>query len=292
MPTDGDVAATVNGKPLTKRSVEAVSRRMPPEQVQRMRDDPTQWKTLVDRVALGQELWEAAVAAGVHEDPAVQDTITMTIREVLAGELVQRKGAEGVSDAKLMEAYDKQAVQYGRPQVHALHILVKDKALADDLKAKADGGADFSALATENSTDKGSAAKGGDLGWFDQSRMVKEFADAAFAASAGQILGPIETRFGFHVIKVLEKRDKTPFEDVKADLAVKARREATEAFVNGIKGSLQVVEAGATPPVEGAATGSGPQGSTPNPHGSAVNPHGSGSADADWDFNTPGEKKK
>jgi hypothetical protein len=267
MPTDGEAAATVMGKPLTVRSVDAVARRMQPEQVQRMKDDPKQWESLVERVALGQVLWEEALAAGLADDPGVQDTIQMTVREVLAGELVQRKGAEAVSDANLQAAYDKKAVQYGRPQVKARHILVKDKALADELKAKAEGGGDFAALATEHSTDKGSAAKGGDLGWFDQGRMVKEFSDAAFAASPGQIVGPIESRFGFHVIKVEDKRDKTPFEEVKTELAVQVRREATESFINEKKASLNLVSAGQT----AAPAGSAHQGSA-------------GSAPDEWDF--------
>lgn len=271
MPADGEITATVNGKPLTTRSVEAVARRMPPEQVKRMREDPKQWQSLVDRVALGQVLWEEAIAAGIANDPAMLDTVQMTVREVIAGELVQRKGAEAITEDKLLAAYEKKAVQYGRPQVKARHILVKDKALADELKAKADAGGDFAALATEHSTDKGSAAKGGDLGWFDQSRMVKEFADAAFAATAGQIVGPVESKFGFHVIKVEEKRDKTPFEDVKDDLAVQIRREATEAFINEKKGSLQVLRPGETPPAVGAV-------------GAA--PLGSGH-DGDWDFSAP-----
>jgi len=99
--------------------------------------------------------------------------------------------------------------------VKASHILVKsnnnkDSAKAEALKilAQAKKGDDFGKLATQFSEDKGSAEKGGDLGFFGKGRMVKEFEDAAFAAGVGQIVGPVETQFGFHIIKVSDKKSE------------------------------------------------------------------------------------
>jgi peptidylprolyl isomerase/peptidyl-prolyl cis-trans isomerase D len=98
-------------------------------------------------------------------------------------------------------------------QVKASHILIdfgsdKDaaKVEADKLYARAKKGDDFATLARENSKDPGSAVNGGDLGFFGKGRMVKPFEDAAFAASVGQVVGPVESQFGYHIIKVTDKQ--------------------------------------------------------------------------------------
>ncbi|MFP4527144.1 MAG: peptidylprolyl isomerase [Candidatus Kapaibacterium sp.] len=101
------------------------------------------------------------------------------------------------------------------PAVKASHILIrfgndKDSALAvtKDVLRKAKAGEDFATLASEYSQDPGSAARGGDLGWFSEGEMVQPFNDAAFAAKPGEITGPVETQFGYHIIKV-ENRQST-----------------------------------------------------------------------------------
>lgn len=119
-------------------------------------------------------------------------------------------------------------------QVHAQHILLrlnpgaaedeakKVEARAEELKKKAEKG-DFAKLANQNSEDPGSKAKGGDLGFFAHDRMVKEFADAAFAAPVGKVIGPVKTNYGYHLIKVLEKRpaEEANFDKQKIEVAQK-----------------------------------------------------------------------
>ncbi len=99
--------------------------------------------------------------------------------------------------------------------VKASHILVKfndnkDSAKAEAVKflARAKKGEDFAKMATELSEDKGSAEKGGDLGFFGKGRMIKEFEEAAFAAKVGDVVGPVETQFGYHVIKIVDKKSE------------------------------------------------------------------------------------
>ncbi|NTW50256.1 MAG: peptidylprolyl isomerase, partial [Chlorobiales bacterium] len=119
---------------------------------------------------------------------------------------------EEYSEVKLFKV---RAIETGDPVAKALHILIKPKgntkadsvamlsearALMDRVKA----GEDFSAIAREVSEDPGSAQNGGDLGWFGKGRMVKEFEEAVFKAKPGDILGPIQTQFGVHIIKVLD----------------------------------------------------------------------------------------
>lgn len=101
-------------------------------------------------------------------------------------------------------------------EVHARHILVRTEAEAQELKAKLDAGADFAELAKEYSLD-GSAQNGGDLGYFGKGRMVQPFEDAAFALEPGEISEPVQTQFGYHLIKV-EDRIEPEFADVVVDI--------------------------------------------------------------------------
>lgn len=95
----------------------------------------------------------------------------------------------------------------------ARHILVQDRALADDLLSQLQGGADFAELAGEHSADPGSGAQGGDLGCSPPERYVPEFAEAVSTATIDEVVGPVETQFGFHLIEVYERRT----EDVPTD---------------------------------------------------------------------------
>lgn len=90
-------------------------------------------------------------------------------------------------------------------QVHAAHILVKDEAKARDLLTKVNAGESFSEMAKKFSMCP-SGKKGGDLGWFSRGQMVREFENPAFDGEKGAIVGPIKTQFGWHLIKVLEKK--------------------------------------------------------------------------------------
>lgn len=114
-------------------------------------------------------------------------------------------------------------------EVHAAHIMkmtphANDSVLAaakhqiDSLYLLAKNGADFAELAKANSEDRGSAIRGGDLGWFGRGMMVKPFEDAAYALEPGEMSGPVLSRYGWHIIKLYEKRGQRPFEEVKADV--------------------------------------------------------------------------
>jgi peptidyl-prolyl cis-trans isomerase C len=144
-------------------------------------------------------------------------------------------GAVEVNDAEAKAFYDENKADLNTPeQVKASHILIrpdpniadaieakaKAKAKAENLLKKVKAGGDFAALAKENSDDPGSKVMGGDLGFFDRSTMVKEFGDAAFAMKAGQVSNVVETQFGYHIIKVTDRKEGglMPFGKAKADI--------------------------------------------------------------------------
>jgi len=126
-----------------------------------------------------------------------------------------------VTDGELRTYYDQHAAEYAQPeQVRARHILVETAEQAAAAQARLRAGEDFAKVAREVSTDTGSGAAGGDLGWFGRGRMVPEFEQAAFGAAVGQVVGPVKSQFGYHLIQVQEKKapGATPFADVKESL--------------------------------------------------------------------------
>ncbi len=92
------------------------------------------------------------------------------------------------------------------PKAHARHILVNSEATCEDLKKQIEGGADFAEIAKQHSQCP-SGQEGGDLGEFDQGRMVKEFDDIVFTEEIGKAHGPVKTQFGFHLIEILSRND-------------------------------------------------------------------------------------
>jgi peptidyl-prolyl cis-trans isomerase C len=244
LPSGGEVVMTVNGNiEVTQPMVDAVTARIPPAQLERMQTSG-QMQQLHEQLAVGEILYQRAIDEGVLNEEAAKFGAAMAVRQYLASYMVQRAGEGEVSDEDLQKMYEERSVQYQKAQAHASHILVKELDEANALLAKINAGEDFAALAKEHSTDPGSGKEGGDLGWFEAGRMVKEFSDAAFAANAGDVVGPVETRFGFHIIKVHEKRDMTPLDDVRDQLKETIQRTNQESYLDEVTKSLEISKPG------------------------------------------------
>ena len=161
-------------------------------------------------------------AYGTQYDLAVQQNGEKAIREMVKLDLLRQKAA--MEDIKVAEKELKEYYNSYKPKIRASHILVKDEKTAKEIKAKLDKGEDFAKLAKQYSQDPGSAANGGDLGWFGPGKMVKEFEDAAYKLKVGQVSDPVKTDYGYHIIKVTAKEKKKPFNEMKDEIEFEVKQ--------------------------------------------------------------------
>jgi foldase protein PrsA len=159
---------------------------------------------------------------GTQYDLAVQQNGEKAIRDMVKLDLLRQKAA--MEDIKVTEKELKDYYKNYKPKIKASHILVKDEKTAKEIKAKLDKGEDFAKLAKQYSQDPGSASNGGDLGWFGPGKMVKEFEDAAYKLKVGQVSDPLKTEYGYHIIKVTDKEEKKPFDEMKEEIEFEVKR--------------------------------------------------------------------
>ncbi len=254
----GTVIGSADGIAITKEMVDSVTARVPADQVERLKSSG-RYGEFLDRVALGQVLYQRAIEAGVHEQPEVQVALAMSGRDVLAAELLEKVGTDAVTDEQVLAEYEARAVRYKRPTLRASHILVKELDRATELRAELEGGAEFAVVAAAASMDPSSKDNGGDLGYFEKERMFPEIAEPAFAATPGTLLGPIETRMGYHLVLVTDKRDATPVEEVRAEIEQALREKAIEAYVTELQRSVTITW-------NDPATAGAPAGDPADPH--------------------------
>jgi peptidyl-prolyl cis-trans isomerase C len=158
----------------------------------------------------------------------------------------------------MKKVYDDAAKQIsGEQEVHARHILVETEDEAKAIKAELDKGADFAELAKKKSKDPG-ASDGGDLGFFTKEQMVPEFSDVAFKLNPGQISDPVKSQFGWHIIKVEEKRNRKPpeFDQVKGQIETYVTRKAQAEYVGKLRDGAKIErfdQAAAADPAKAAA---------------------------------------
>lgn len=206
-PPADPVLAKVNGQEIRVSDLNALAQTLPPE----ARQMPPQQllPQLLEQAIGGKALAVAAKKDKLDQDPNVARAMAAASERVLETAMVQREVGPTLTEDKIKTRYDKEiSGKPGEEEVHASHILVKTEQEAKDIIAKLKGGADFAALAKEKSTDPG-AANGGDLGFFKAGDMLPEFSTMAFSLKPGEISPtPVQTRYGWHVIKLQERRQQ------------------------------------------------------------------------------------
>jgi peptidyl-prolyl cis-trans isomerase C len=197
---------------------------------------------------------KAAETKKLGDAPAFRLRLDFTRKKLLMESLLQSVGKEALTDAEMHKVYDDAVKQMGEEkEVHARHILFRatpgddkaDKEAEDKVKAviaRLNKGEDFAKLAGELTEDPSGKANGGDLGYFSKEQMVPEFSDTAFGLENGKISGPVKTQFGWHVIKVEDKRVKPQpkFEEVKPQIEQYVVRKAQAEMVNKLRADAKI----------------------------------------------------
>lgn len=236
---DTQIVAVVGGENISKKDVEdlytLLKQRSGPN-VPPM--DEIFWP-LVDQIVSSRLVIQAATSQKLDTTADYARALGMAREQILQEAYVTKLFDSVNDDAALKPRYDKMvAAMKGVQEVKAQHILVDDEAKAKDLIAQLKKGADFAQLAKENSNDPGSKDNGGDLGYFVKDAMVPEFADAAFALNKGDITEtPVKSAFGWHVIKLEDKRERPApsFEEAKPQLQAQARQELLQSRLAELK---------------------------------------------------------
>lgn len=247
------VVATVNGTPIRASDVaialEDIGPGLPP-QLQGPEREAYVLSFLTDMTLLSQ----AAEAQGLANTDAFKQRLAYARNKVLMEALLTQVAEKAVTEDAKRKTYDEFVKSSGEEQeVHARHILVEDEAKAKELAKQAKGGADFAKLATENSRD--GAGDGGDLGYFTKDQMVPEFATAAFKLEKGQVSDPVKTQFGWHVIKVEDKRTKPvpAFDQVQDQVSQYLVRKSQADLVTKLRADAKIDDKTAAQPGEAAA---------------------------------------
>lgn len=240
-PPPDTVLANVNGKPITQADLELAETDLDP-QFAKLPPEQRRAAALSALIEI-RVMADKAVADGIDKDPEFQRRMALLHERALHSALVDKEVAGAITDADLKKRYDEEmAKQPPVNEIHARHILVKTKEEAEAIIKELDAGGDFEKIAKEKSTD-GAAPQGGDLGYFTKDQMVPEFSKAAFALSVGKYTEqPVKTQFGWHIIKVEDKRIKQPpsFDQVKSQLRQVVLRDKYFAMVKETRAAAKI----------------------------------------------------
>jgi peptidyl-prolyl cis-trans isomerase C len=242
------VYATVDGSDIKGSDINTFIQKLPP-QLQAAPADKL-LEMIVNQMVNDRLVAKEAAKEGLDKDPEVAKRIDDAKQQVIRDVYVEKQLKGKVSDADVKAKYDE-VVKNTPPQdeIRASHILVKDEATAKDIIKQLHGGAKFADLAKKYSIDP-TKEQGGDLGYFVRGAMVKEFGDAVFAMKKGEVTKePVHTQFGYHVIKVVDRRpqEKPPFDKVKdqikAQLTDQQIRDLVKKLRDGAKVELKLPKA-------------------------------------------------
>lgn len=229
--------AVVNGTQILPSQVDAQATQLAAQGQQVTREQ------IVDELINIEVMQQQALKLELEQQPDVASELKLMRARVLANALLTQF-ADGVAieDDELEKEYNRQVAANQSSEYQASHILLEDEARAREIIAELDGGADFADAAKKYSTGP-SGPNGGDLGWFADGAMVPEFSAAVAAMEPGSHSAqPVKTQYGFHIIKLVDKRTKEPqpFESVADQLRSAMIRTKVADYISGLRGAALI----------------------------------------------------
>lgn len=235
--------AKVNGKPITDKDMIAALGGMNEGGAKSALKDVNSRRSILAKLVDQEILVQEAEKQKLDQDEQYKDALNAFRKQFLTNRVLQQNLGSKLTDAATKKYYENNKTRYSTDEVHAQHILVKDEKDARDILAKAKApGADFQKLAEQNSKDPSAKNNRGDLGYFGRDRMVPEFTEAAFAAKDGEIVGPVKTSFGFHIIKVIERKVGKPmtYDEVEMRVRNDYQQELIKNFLDKLRSQSKV----------------------------------------------------
>jgi peptidyl-prolyl cis-trans isomerase C len=243
--TPDPVVAKVNGVEVHQSDLQLAEEDIGPNLPQGIAGDAKRdylISYMTDMILLAQE----AEVQGMSATDAFKRRFAMMRNKVLMETLLQQTAQKSISDEAMHKVYDD-AIKQMTPEeeVHARHILVKTEDEAKAVLADVKKGTDFAEVAKAKSTEPGADKSGGDLGYFTKEQMVPEFAEAAFKLDKGKVSEPVKTQFGWHIIKVEDKRKKPvpTYDQVKDQLETFVVRKAQSDLVAKLRTTAKIEKA-------------------------------------------------
>jgi peptidyl-prolyl cis-trans isomerase C len=242
------ILAKVNGAPITEDDVADAMLDIGPGLPQKL-DGPARQKYVLDYLIDMKIVAKKALDDKMDSGPDFTRRLAYYHDKLAMESVLTDVATKAATDEAEHKAYDEAAkAQPPQPEIHARHILLPTEEDAKAALERIKKGEDFAKVATELSKDPG--GEGGDLGWFTKDKMVPEFADAAFKLEPGQVSDPVKSQFGWHVIKVEEKRMKTfpPFEQLKDQAARYVAQKAQSDLITKLRQDVKVERMDEPPP--------------------------------------------
>ena len=237
----GKVLAVVDGQPLTEATLLKEAESLPPY-VRTILETAQGRAQFLESVITRDLMMREALRRGIDRRPEVADRIAMARKSIVLEALLRdvAEKAPGLSDAALRKIYDANpSLHQVGERVRVSHMLFRDKGRALQILGRAKAGEPFESLMKEVAATNGEVAA--DLGEIERGNFVKEFEVAAFAATPGEVTGPIKTTYGYHVIKVYAKSPAgtISFEEMKPKLLAEQREQAQRDAFEGLIADLR-----------------------------------------------------
>lgn len=237
----GKVLAVVDGQPLTEATLLKEAESLPPY-VRTILETAPGRAQFLESVITRDLMMREALRRGIDRRPEVADRIAMARKSIVLEALLRdvAEKAPGLSDAALRKIYDANpSLHHVGERVRVSHMLFRDKGRALQILGRAKAGEPFESLMKEVAATNGEVAA--DLGEIERGNFVKEFEEAAFAATPGEVTGPIKTTYGYHVIKVYARSPAgtISFEEMKPKLLAEQREQAQRDAFEGLIADLR-----------------------------------------------------
>lgn len=232
---DSKVIARIDGVEVTQSDIDFAATELGPMLSRHSEDDRK--RVLVSYVIENQLMADAAVEEKLDETESFDSRRKYHDRRALADAYFAERIKDAVPEEEAKKFYDE--TYKPQEQAHVRHILLKSEEEAKRVAERLEAGESFATLAEEKSEDK---AKGGDLGFIARGQTVKPFEEAAFSLKVGEVSKPVETKFGWHIIQVEERRNQPPppFEKEKQKITTQLLQARAQKLIAGLRDAVTI----------------------------------------------------